>query len=234
VEALGEGEAGHIKEEIGDIMLVLALLTEIYEERGDFTMSEVFDGIREKIIRRHPHVFGDVKVKDSEEVLRNWARIKIEQEGRKPKDSCLDGVSGALPPLDRAAALQRKAAKQGFDWTYAEDVCAKIEEELAEVKTAAENAIFSGEQNTEAQPDSHLEEELGDLLFSVVNLCRFYKIDPSFALQKTCAKFTNRFKHVEKRMKESGQEMCADNLAVMDAFWNEAKGCASKGCADKK
>jgi tetrapyrrole methylase family protein/MazG family protein len=162
-------------------------------------------------------VFSDVKVKDSAEILDNWAKIKTEQEGRKPKDSILDEVSSGFPPVDRAYKLQKKAAKIGFDWPDTDGVIAKIMEELEEVKDLLTTAPQS------PVPSPQLEEELGDLLFSVINLCRFLKVEPSVALRCTNAKFTDRFKYVEKKMKETGQEMKKENLEVMEKFWNEAK-----------
>jgi tetrapyrrole methylase family protein/MazG family protein len=232
VEAIDEKNPAHIKEELGDLYLLVTMLSYMHQEEGLFTVEEVLKGIAEKLIRRHPHVFGETKVRDSAEVLENWARIKVEQEGRKPKDSVLDQVSRGLPPLDRAFKLQKKAAKAGFDWPDLEGVCAKIREELGEAEAAiaalkggpeapdgteaAEGPDLSG--NTEA-----LEGELGDLLFSAVNLCRYLRIDPSVALQRTNVKFERRFKYVEQRMKESGRDMAQENLAVMDAYWEEAK-----------
>jgi tetrapyrrole methylase family protein/MazG family protein len=167
-------------------------------------------------VRRHPHVFRDAKVKDSAEVLANWEKIKVEEEGRRAKDSVLDSVSPALPPLDRAWKLQKKAAKIGFDWPDISGAVAKIQEELGETMEAAKTG--SAEK---------IEDELGDLLFSVVNLCRHLKVEPSLALRRTNAKFAERFRHVEKRMKETGKQMCVENLDAMDAFWNEAKGDCS-------
>jgi len=221
IEAIDEGDAAHIKEELGDVFLLVTMLSYMHEQDGKFTVADVLEGLAEKLIRRHPHVFGDVKVKDSGEVLENWAKIKVEQEGRKPKDSILDEVSRGLPPLDRAWKLQKKAAKAGFDWPDAGGVLAKISEELDEVTeviTAAEGDGLEGEDAGEL-----LEGELGDLLFAVINLCRFFKVEPSLALQRTNTKFTERFKHVEKRMKENNTQMKKENLAVMDSFWEEAK-----------
>ena len=215
VEAIGDGDPSHIKEELGDIFLLVTMLAYMHEQEGLFSVSDTLQGLCEKLVRRHPHVFEDDadKTLTSGEVLKNWAKIKVEKEGRKPKDSILDEVPRGFPPLDRAWKLQKKAAKAGFDWPDAAGVIAKVREELAEVEAAIEPA------NTPA-----LEEELGDLLFSAVNLCRFLGVEPSVALQRTNIKFTERFKHVEKRMKESGQEMNAKNLTVMDQYWNEAKG----------
>jgi len=211
LEAIDENDAEHIAEELGDLFLLATMIGYMHEEDGKFTVADALKKITEKLIRRHPHVFGEVKVKDSAEVLDNWAAIKVNQEGRKPKDSILDEVSSGLPPMDRAYKLQKKAAKVGFDWPDTDGVIAKINEELEEVKAAI-------------SPDTHkLEEELGDLLFSVVNLCRFLKVEPSVALRRTNGKFVERFKHVEKKMKETGQEMKKENLDIMDGFWNEAK-----------
>ena len=215
VEAIDEQDPSHIKEELGDLYVLVTMLSYMHEQKGLFSVADVLEGVCEKLIRRHPNVYGagePIPASSPEEAMQNWVKIKVEQEGRKPKDSILDEVSRGLPPLDRAWKLQKKAAKAGFDWPDAAGVVAKINEELKEVEAAA-----SGE-------NAALEEELGDLLFSVVNLCRFFDIKPSLALQKTNIKFTERFKCVEKRMKESGQEMNAENLAVMDQYWNEAKG----------
>ena len=221
VEAINENEPAHIREELGDIYLLVTLLAYMHEQEGLFSVSDVLEGLSEKLIRRHPHVFGEcANALSPEEALQNWSRIKVEQEGRKPKDSILDEVHRGLPPLDRAFKLQKKAAKVGFDWPDAAGVTGKIREELAEVE-AVMSAAASGSGS--GSSDKALEEELGDLLFSVINLCRFLKIEPSLALQRTNIKFTERFKYMEKRMKESGTEMNAANLAVMDQFWNEAK-----------
>ena len=225
VEAIDEQNPLHVKEELGDLFLLVTMLAYMHEQEGHFTVTEVLQELSEKLIRRHPHVFNksadtDANTKSptltSEEVLRNWAKIKVEQEGRKPKNSLLDEVSRGLPPLDRAWKLQKKAAKVGFDWPNASGVITKIKEELHEVETAIANADSTAD-------NAALEGELGDLLFSVVNLCRFFKIEPSVALQRTNIKFTERFRHVEKRMKETGQKMNAKNMEVMDIYWSEAK-----------
>jgi tetrapyrrole methylase family protein/MazG family protein len=209
IEAIDEKDPAHIKEELGDLFLLATMISYMHQQSGHFTVEDVFTAISEKLIRRHPHVFGETKVKDSAEVLDNWAKIKVEQEGRKPKDSILDEVSRSLPPLDRAYKLQKKAAKAGFDWTNTKDVIAKINEELEEVSAAANKEDIEG--------------ELGDLLFSAVNLCRFLKVEPSVALQRTNIKFVNRFKYVEKKMKAANTDMKAENLEIMEQFWQEAK-----------
>jgi tetrapyrrole methylase family protein/MazG family protein len=227
VEAIDEKDPSHVKEELGDLFLLVTMISYMYEQEGRFSAADVLEGISEKLIRRHPHVFAGLAVKDSAEVLDNWAKIKVEQEGRSPKDSVLDEVSRALPPLDRAWKLQKKAAKTGFDWPDIQGVTAKLEEELGEVLSAAAGEAAKGADagaiKAEDRDSSALEEELGDLLFSAVNLCRYLGVEPSVALQRTNVKFTRRFKHVEKRMKESGAEMKKENLSLMDKFWEEAK-----------
>ncbi|MCL1958241.1 MAG: nucleoside triphosphate pyrophosphohydrolase [Spirochaetes bacterium] len=209
LEAIDENDPAHITEELGDLFLLATMISYMHEQEGKFSVADALSNVGKKLIRRHPHVFGEVKVKDSAEVLNNWADIKVKQEGRKPKDSVLDEVSGGLPPMERSFKLQKKAAKAGFDWPDIEGVMEKIKEELNEV-CAAKN-------------ETETEEELGDLLFSVINLCRYLKIEPSAALNRTNNKFIERFKYVEKKMKETGQEMKKENLNIMDKYWNEAK-----------
>jgi len=225
IEAIDQHDPGHIKEELGDIFLLVTMIAYMHEQEGLFSVADVLKAISEKLIRRHPHVFetgsgnGNRPALSPEETLEAWARIKVEMEGRKPKDSILDEVGRGLPPLDRAWKLQKKAARAGFDWPDTAGVIGKIKEELEEVEEAAAGVTADAGKPVNAA----LEGELGDLLFSVVNLCRFFNIEPSLALQRTNTKFTERFKYVEKRMKESGREMKAQNLAVMDEYWNMAK-----------
>ncbi|MDR2964666.1 MAG: nucleoside triphosphate pyrophosphohydrolase [Treponema sp.] len=215
LEAIDEGDSAHIEEELGDLYLLVTMLAYMHEQEGKFSAADALQKVNEKLIRRHPHVFGDVKVNNVNEILDNWAKIKVEQEGRKQKDSLMDEVSSGMPPMDRAYKLQKKAAKAGFDWPDTEGVVLKIKEELGEVQ---DQIIYNGEQRAEK-----LEEELGDLLFSVINLCRFLKIEPSAALRRTNSKFVDRFKYVEKKMKEFNYELNKENLNKMDKFWNEAK-----------
>ena len=233
IEAIDQQDPAHIKEELGDIFLLVTMIAYMHEQEGLFSVADVLKANAEKLIRRHPHVFeepppgengtdsaGKGPALSPEETLERWAKIKIEIEGRKPKDSILDEVRRGIPPLDRAWKLQKKAAKTGFDWPDTAGVIAKIKEELEEVEAAIADA---GKAGAEKSANAALEGELGDFLFSVVNLCRFFDIEPSVALNRTNTKFTERFKYVEKRMKESGQEMNAQNLAVMDQYWNMAK-----------
>lgn len=219
VEAINENDPPHIREELGDLFLLVTMISYMHQQEGLFSIPSVLNGIAEKLIRRHPHVFapgGTGGTLSSGEVLDRWARIKVEQEGRKPKDSVLDGVSRALPPLDRAWELQKKAARAGFDWPDAAGALAKLKEELRETE----------EELDKPGPDKgeeRLEAELGDLLFSAINLCRLVGVEPSVALGRANATFTARFTYVERKMKESGAAMEAGSLPLMDRFWNEAK-----------
>ena len=225
VEAINEGDAGHVREELGDVFLLATMISYMHEQEGSFSVADALEEISDKLIRRHPHVFGESEASTSAEVLDQWAKIKVEQEGRKPKDSLMDQVSRALPPLERAYKLQKKAAKVGFDWPDISGVWDKLHEELDEAKEAYRLKV-AAEAAGGADPgaaSADLEGELGDLLFSVVNVCRYLRVDPAVALHGTNVKFVERFKHVEKRMKETGREMKTGELAVMDGFWNEAK-----------
>ena len=179
-EALTENDVPHIREELGDVFLLVTMLSYMHQEKGAFSIADVLEGICEKLIRRHPHVFAGIKVKDTAEVLDNWAKIKVEQEGRKP--GFLDGIPQGLPPLERAVKLQKKAAKTGFDLPDTDGTFKKVDEKLSELKNAMDNC------NSE-----NIEDKLGDILFMAVNLCRLLKTDPSSALAKTNAKFINQF-----------------------------------------
>ena len=223
IEAINEGNPAHIREELGDLFLLVTMVSLMFEEEGSFSVSGVLHDISEKLIRRHPHVFGELRSEtlSPEDVVDNWSRIKVEQEGRKPKNSVLDEVSKALPPLELAFKLQKKAAKLGFDWPCLKGVLEKVREELTEV---TELIDLSAESLKKPDNDvSALEEELGDLLFSAVNLCRFVKIEPSLALHRANTKFISRFGYVEEKMKECGKKMEKANLDLMDRFWNESK-----------
>jgi tetrapyrrole methylase family protein/MazG family protein len=232
VEAINAGDEAHICEELGDVYLVATMLAYMHEQSGAFSVAQMFDEVTAKLIRRHPHVFGDANAADSDEVLKNWSKIKVEQEGRAPKDSILDEVSQALPALQRAVKLQKKAAKAGFDWKDASEIFSKIEEEVGEVHSAlqAVKLLKFAKSKTPANDaaaidaaNSDLENELGDLLFSVVNLCRHLKIDPDLAIQRTNVKFTRRFKYIEAQMKERDWELTPEKSAIMEVFWEDAK-----------
>ena len=211
IEAIKEKDDPHLMEELGDVFLIVTMISYMKQQENRFTLNDVLDGISEKLIRRHPHVFSNSDASNSEEVLKQWEQIKVEVEGRKPKKSLLDKVSRGLPPLERAYKIQKKAAKAGFDWPDIQGVWDKVHEEIDEVK--------------EVSPDNpeHLKEEIGDLLFSVVNISRYLGIDPADALHECNRKFTTRFSFVEKEMQKENLEMNQDNFEKMDQLWEESK-----------
>ncbi|WP_138496106.1 nucleoside triphosphate pyrophosphohydrolase [Paenibacillus pinistramenti] len=217
LETIDEDDPEHMQEELGDLLLQVMLHAQIEEEEGTFNVFDVINGLNEKLIFRHPHVFGDRSAGDAEEALVNWEAMKAEEKrrkGQKPEDaSALDGVPRELPALMKAYKLQKKAAKVGFDWPDAGGALAKLEEELAELKKAVEESL----------PASEIELELGDVLFSVVNAARFVGADPEEALSRTSRKFVSRFRYVEQRLKERGKTPEQSTLAEMDEIWDEAK-----------
>ncbi|MDR1626085.1 MAG: nucleoside triphosphate pyrophosphohydrolase [Spirochaetia bacterium] len=213
VEAIASGDASHVREELGDVYLVATFMAYMYEQEGAFTVADVLDGLADKLIRRHPHVFGGQGgVETSQKVVAQWNDIKVRLEGKKPKNSAIDGVSQSLPPLERAYKIQKKAAKAGFDWARVEDVWAKVREETEEARAACAGGGAD-----------KIEEEIGDLFFSLTNLARFLKIDPSLALSRALAKFSRRFREVERRMKERGLSLGKDSFAEMDGLWDAVK-----------
>lgn len=211
IEAIDNKDYQHTKEELGDLYLLVTMLAYMHEQDNHFTVSEALEGISEKLIRRHPHVFGDSDAETPDEIVQQWDQIKTEIEGRKAKDSVLDKVSNGLPPLEKSYELQKKAAKVGFDWQHIDDIWEKVHEEIDEVKHAA------------GKDEDELEAEIGDLLFAVVNISRGYGIDPAIALQRTNNKFTNRFHYIEKEMKKEGLDLNTENFEKMDALWDQSK-----------
>lgn len=207
---VGDDLANH-REELGDVLLQVLFQCDIREEEGAFSFDDVVSELTEKLIRRHPHVFGEVTASDTETVLRNWERIK-QGEHKAPKASALDGVPEALPALLKAQRTQHKAAKVGFDWQDASGPEAKVAEELAELKAA----VATGNQEKVA-------DEFGDVLFSLVNLARHLEVDAESALRAATAKFARRFRAVEARVKASGREMKGLSLAELDAVWEAVK-----------
>ena len=199
------------QEELGDVLLQVLFQADIREDQKDFTFDDVVNRLADKLIRRHPHVFGEIDAKDTETVLRNWEQIK-QTEHRKPTASALDGVPEALPALLKAQRTQHKAAKVGFDWKDADGPNAKLDEELAELR----EAIQAGDQEAIA-------EEYGDVLFSFVNLARFIKVDAESALRAATDKFARRFRAVEARVKADGHEMKELSLEALDAVWDAVK-----------
>ena len=211
VDAVDAGDASHHAEELGDLLLQIAMQAQIRAESGDFTFDDVANRIADKLIRRHPHVFGDVQVGNADDVLRNWDKIKAGEKA-EGADSALGGVPRHLPALQKAQRVQARAARVGFDWERIADVIAKVEEETSETR----EAIAGGDA-------ARIREELGDLLFAVVNLTRFCKVEAEEALQATVAKFMRRFGEVERRVREEGKSLRDCSLAVMDAHWEAVK-----------
>ena len=241
IDAITQEDSFHAKEELGDVMLNATMISYMYEQKGDFSVAEVLNELAEKLIRRHPHVFpesegsvcANTPVKNGEQVLNQWDRIKENLEGRKT-ECILDEVPQGFPPLLKAYKMQKKAAKKGFDWDNVEDVKAKITEELAEVEEARLKVnellknqdvhVFEMKSSKEAdEAQKELEGEIGDLLFAVVNYARHLGVDPETALNATNTKFHKRFSYVQKKMEENEIPMIQENFSKMDEFWNEAK-----------
>lgn len=212
-DAILEGDMQEIKKELGDLMMHLVFYARIGSETNDFNITDVLNGVCDKLINRHPHIYGDVEVSNEEDVKRNWEQIKL-KEGNK---SVLGGVPGGLPALVKASRIQEKARGVGFDWDKKEQVWAKVEEELQEFKDE-----FNIAENEDIDKEK-AEGEFGDLLFSLVNYARFIDINPENALEKTNKKFIKRFQFLESKAKENGKALQDMTLAEMDIYWNEAK-----------
>jgi MazG family protein len=208
VEAVDKKDIEEMKRELGDLLFHVIFHAVIAQEENKFNIDDVIDSIQEKLIRRHPHVFGEVNVNDSEDVKRNWEAIKLTED----RDSVLDGVPEKLPSLHRAYRLQEKAAKVGFDWENKEDVWKKVIEEIEEMHKS---------EKEESLPE--LESEIGDVFFAMTNYARFLGINPEYALRKTNKKFINRFMYVEKKVNETGKKINESNLTEMDKYWDESK-----------
>ena len=212
IEAVEDKDIETMKEELGDLCLHIVFQVQIAKENGEFSMAEVLDSIIEKLIRRHPHVFSDVKVKNSNEVIANWDDIKKTEKEKQHRKSVVDGIPRHLPALSKARKVQIKAKKVGFDWDKIEDVILKIKEEFNELYEAIE------EKN-----QKHISEELGDVLFSVVNLSRFIDVEPERALHNTVRKFMNRFRAIETALEGKGKTIQEASFEEMDSLWDEVK-----------
>ena len=208
VESITHRNIPHLQEELGDLLLHIVLHAVIAEQSREFTLDDIIKGISEKMIRRHPHIFGTARVTSEAEVLKNWQQIKM-AEGRI---SVLEGVPSSLPALLRAKRLQERASSVGFDWSHPEDVWKKVREELEELR-----------ESLDGQSRDRREEEFGDLLFSLVNYSRFLGIDPEHALTRANKKFDRRFKHVERTLRRKGSSPAESSLEEMDAIWDAAK-----------
>ncbi|WP_339275469.1 nucleoside triphosphate pyrophosphohydrolase [Paenibacillus sp. FSL W8-0426] len=217
IETIDEDDPDHMKEELGDLLLQIMLHSQMEEEVGTFNVYDVIEGLNDKLIFRHPHVFGENQASDAHEALQNWEQMKAEEKRRKGQDlkaaSVLDGIPPDLPALMKGYKLQKKAAKVGFDWDDVDGVFAKIEEELAELKEAVQ-------QN---HSDEQRKLELGDLLFATANVARFIDADPEEALAATNRKFTKRFHYIETRLREQGKTPAESNVEEMERYWQEAK-----------
>ena len=211
VDAIKRGDDSDIREELGDLLLQVVFHSEIAQETGRFNFDDCAKAISDKLIRRHPHVFGEAVASDPDEVLKQWDAIKRGEKGETDVPY-LHGTGKGLPALIRASKLLKKAAKAGFDWPVETGVISKIREELLELQSAID-----------AQDMPAVEEELGDLLFSVVNLSRFRKIDPEVLMARANAKFERRFAEMEKILKVDGKPLEQANLSEMEDAWNEAK-----------
>jgi tetrapyrrole methylase family protein/MazG family protein len=212
VETIDEKDDEKLEEELGDLLMQVVLNAQIAKDEGKFDIIGVIQKINEKLIRRHPHVFGDLDVKDSEEIMKNWDRIKSEERTSKDQNSFLDGIPINLPALIQARKVQSRASRVGFDWYKAEDVLKKVEEEVGELKEGINNS-----------DQESIKEEIGDILFSIVNLSRFLNVEPEDALRKTTAKFIRRFKQMESQIASNGKKLTDYDLAGLDQIWDSIK-----------
>lgn len=216
-QALMDDNADEIKKELGDVLLHILFYAKIADEQGRFNIADVADALNDKLIFRHPHVFGNVQADSAEQVVQNWEQIKLKEKGGNR--TILAGVPRALPALVKAFRIQEKAANAGFDWETPEQVWVKVNEETAEV-----HAAITG-NNAEA-----IEEEFGDLFFSLVNAARLYGVNPVNALERTNRKFIERFNYVEEHARLQGRDLQSMTLAEMDALWNQAKDELRNNC----
>ena len=209
-DAITDKNMEGIKEELGDLLLHVAFYSKLGDEQGAFDYTDVANAVCDKLIYRHPHVYGDIHADTPEEVKQNWEALKLRKKRRK--SGTLGGVPVSLPAMVKAFRVGEKAAAVGFDWDKREDVWAKVKEELCEV-----------DAEIEAKDKEHLTDEMGDLFFALINACRLYGIDPEGALERTNKKFIRRFNHIEQRAEQQGKSLSEMTLAEMDGYWNEAK-----------
>lgn len=216
-EADATGDTANLREELGDLLLQVVFHSTIGAEKGDFTIDDVAAGVAQKLVLRHPHVFGDAKLERAEDVLDNWDTLKANERAASGKavkvhESILDEVPVHFPALLEALKVTKKAAKVGFDWKDTEQIFDKLDEEIAELKAAIEEG-----------DTSHIDEEIGDLLFVIVNLARRLDVEPETALKKTNRKFRKRFRFIEDALAETGTSLEEAGLETMDGLWNDAK-----------
>lgn len=199
-----------VKKELGDLIMHIVFYAQLAQEAGEFDVADVLEGICEKLKYRHPHIYGDVRVKDEKEVLQNWEQLKLKEKGRKHR--VLEGVPRSLPALVKAYRMQDKVRGVGFDWEKKEDVWDKVKEELGEL-----------EEEMRQGSSGRMEEEFGDFMFAVINAARLYGINPENALEKTNRKFIRRFTYVEEQANRTGRNLSDMTLEEMDRYWEEAK-----------
>lgn len=211
-DAIHQGSAEHMQEELGDVLLQVVFHSIIARDNGEFDLKGVINGLAEKLISRHPHVFGDVQADTSAEVKRNWERLKRKEKGKARRESILDGIPRKLPALQAARKIQSVVSRVGFDWEDAQGVMEKIDEELAELNASLEKGDADA-----------IEAEIGDLLFSVVNLARLCTVDPESALRRTNRKFKKRFSAIEREAVRRERSLDAMTLEEMDEIWNMVK-----------
>jgi tetrapyrrole methylase family protein/MazG family protein len=212
IEAIDQDDMDALCEELGDVLLQVVFHAQLEAEEGTFTIGDVIQQVVEKLIRRHPHVFGDLQVADSADVLRNWEKIKQAEKANGQSESILDSVPSSLPALMQAMEISKRAMRIGFDWERLEDVLAKVEEETCELRQAIA-----------ADRAEEIFEEIGDLLFTIVNVARWQKVDPEEALRQMLRRFTTRFRYIEQQAAEQGRSLTEMTLEKMDALWEEAK-----------
>lgn len=212
VDALDDGDPAKIREELGDLLFQIVFHARIAEEQGQFTITDVLTTIHEKMIRRHPHVFGSERLETDREVLANWEEIKKKEKGYEDRKSILEGVPSGMPSLLRAHRLQERAARVGFDWKHLNDVLPKLDEEIREFK-----------ESLQSEQAEKIEEELGDVFFTLVNLSRFLGVNPEDALRKTIGKFIHRFRTIEEAAAAQGRSLSDMTLEEMDRLWEESK-----------
>ncbi len=213
-DAILERDLEEVRKELGDLMLHLVFYAKIGDEKGAFDIADVLHGISDKLIHRHPHIYGDVEANDAEAVKQNWEKIKLEEKGN---DSVLGGVPKSLPALVKAMRIQEKARGAGFDWERREQVWEKVEEEMREFKAAMDDESGKKLSREEAMA------EFGDLLFSLINYARFIDINPEEALERTNKKFIKRFQYLEEESAKAGRKLSEMSLEEMDVYWNKAK-----------
>ena len=209
-DAILEKDMQKIKKELGDLLLHVVFYSRIASETKDFNIADVCNSLSEKLIHRHPHIYGDVKVKDEHEVKSNWEKLKLKEGKAEEKKSALGGVPKSLPAMIKAYRIQEKARGVGFDWEKPEQVLEKVHEEVNELQH-------------EINKKGKVEEEFGDLLFALINYARFINVNPEDALEKTNRKFIKRFQYLENESAKAGKSLAEMSLAEMDVYWNEAK-----------